>query len=169
MGGGPLVAQLEAVRCHYPVAATTGIRSRLVALIDWLARAPLSLHQLLFRLAIAAVFLRAGLAKVASWESIVALFRDEYRVPVLPAELAAEMAASVEIGCSLLLIAGLATRLATLPFLGMIATIQLFVYPQAWPEHLVWTSILLALFTRGAGAVSLDRAIGPEPPTAGGS
>jgi putative oxidoreductase len=53
-------------------------------------------------------------------------------------------------------------RLATLPMLGMLLTIQLFVYPQAWPEHLVWGSILLFLLTRGAGAVSLDRLLGLE-------
>lgn len=128
-----------------------------------LGRVPLSLHQLLFRLAIAGVFLKAGLTKVGSWESTVALFAEEYRVPVLPPALAATLAASVELGCSTLLVLGLATRLATLPLLGMIATIQLFVYPQAWSEHLVWGSILLALLTRGPGAVSVDRWIGLEP------
>ena len=46
-------------------------------------KAPLFPHQLLFRLAVAGVFLRAGLLKLASWESTVALFRDEYRVPLL--------------------------------------------------------------------------------------
>ncbi len=39
----------------------------------------------------------------------------------------------------------------------MILTIQLFVFPHAWPEHLTWTAILLVLLTRGAGAVSVDR------------
>jgi len=62
-----------------------------------------------------------------------------------------------------LLVAGLASRLATLPILGMIMTIQLFVYPSAWPEHLVWGSILLFLLTRGPGAISIDRLIGLEP------
>jgi putative oxidoreductase len=55
---------------------------------------------------------------------------------------------------------GLATRAATVPMLGMIATIQLFVYPQAWPEHLTWMSILVFLLTRGGGTLSLDHAIG---------
>jgi putative oxidoreductase len=72
------------------------------------------------------------------------------------------MASTVEIGCSMLLILGLASRLATLPMLGMLLTIQLFVYPQAWPEHVVWGSILLFLLTRGAGAVSIDRLLGLE-------
>ena len=141
-----------------------GIRARIAALGAMLGRLPLSVHQLAFRLAIAGVFLRAGLQKVASWESTVALFRDEYKVPVLPPEIAALMASCVEIGCSTLLLAGLATRLATLPLLGMLMTIQLFVYPGAWPEHLVWGSILALLLTRGAGAISLDRLLGLERP-----
>jgi putative oxidoreductase len=126
------------------------------AWLERLTRVPLSLHQLLFRLGVASVFLKAGLVKASSWEPTVALFRDEYRVPVLPPELAATLATTFELGCSTMLIAGLGTRLATLPLLAMIATIQLFVYPSAWSEHLVWGSILLFLLTRGPGSVSLD-------------
>ena len=129
------------------------------SVFDALGRLPLSLHQFLFRLAVAGVFFRAGLTKVASWGSTVALFRDEYKVPVLPPEVAAVMASTFELGCSFLLIVGFATRLATLPLLAIILTIQLFVYPQAWPEHLVWASILLFLLTRGAGPISIDRVI----------
>lgn len=148
-----------------PTATTQsshGVLARARTLGAQLGRVPLAVHQLLFRLAIAGVFLRAGLDKARSWETTVALFRDEYKVPVLPPEFAAAMASSVEIGCSLLLVLGLASRLATLPMLGMLLTIQLFVYPQAWPEHLVWGSILVFLLTRGAGAISLDRALGLE-------
>jgi putative oxidoreductase len=133
---------------------TPGILARIAAIGARLGRFPLAIHQLLFRFAIAGVFLRAGLDKVRSWETTVALFRDEYKVPVLPPEFAAAMASTVEIG--------LASRLATLPMLGMLVTIQLFVYPEAWPEHLVWGSILLFLLTRGAGAASLDRLLGLE-------
>ena len=126
----------------------------------WVERFPLAVCQLLFRLAIAGVFFRAGLTKITSWEPTVALFRDEYKVPVLSPEIASALATTFELGCSLLLVAGLATRLATLPLLGMIAVIQLFVYPNAWPEHLTWASILLFLLTRGAGSISVDRMIG---------
>jgi putative oxidoreductase len=142
---------------------TAGILARIAAIGVRLGRFPLAIHQLLFRFAIAGVFLRAGLDKVRSWETTVALFRDEYRVPVLPPEAAAAMASTFEIGCSVLLVIGLASRLATLPMLGMLMTIQLFVYPSAWPEHLVWGSILLFLLTRGPGAISIDRVIGLEP------
>jgi putative oxidoreductase len=140
-------------------AASGGLRLRLADLIALVGRFPLSIHQLLFRLAIAGVFLQAGLTKISSWESTVALFADEYRVPVLAPHLAAAMAASVEVGGSVLLLIGLGTRLAALPLIGMILTIQLFVYPQAWSEHLVWGSILLLLVTRGGGAISLDHVI----------
>ena len=128
--------------------------------LDHLGRIPLSVHQLLFRLGVASVFFKAGLVKLSTWETNVALFRDEYRVPVLPPELAAILATTFEIRCSAMLIVGLGTRVATLPLLGVIATIQLFVYPSAWSEHLVWGAILLFLLTRGPGAVSLDHLIG---------
>ena len=84
-------------------------------------------------------------------------------MPVLPPAMAAALATTFELGCSTLLALGLATRLATLPILGQLMVIQLFVYPQAWTEHIVWGSILLLLLTRGAGAISLDRLIGFEP------
>jgi putative oxidoreductase len=134
---------------------------RITWLFERLGRVPVSLHQFLFRLAIAGVFLRPGITKIASWESTVTLFREEYRVPVLSPEIAATLAATFELGCSTLLVIGLATRIATLPLLGMIMTIQLFVYPEAWPEHLVWSSILLFLLTRGGGKISVDHVLRP--------
>lgn len=146
----------SAVSTH---ASASGLRLRWADLVALVGRVPPSLHQLLFRLAIAGVFLRAGLTKISSWESTVALFADEYKVPVLAPHLAAAMAATFEVGCSTLLLVGLGTRLAALPLIGMIMTIQLFVYPQAWSEHLVWGSILLMLLTRGGGAISLDHLI----------
>jgi putative oxidoreductase len=142
-----------------PGAPATHFRSSAAGWLARLGRVPLSLHQLLFRLAIASIFLNAGLIKLSSRDTTVSLFRDEYQVPLLPPEIAATLATTFELGCSTLLITGLATRLATLPLLGMIATIQLFVYPNAWPEHLVWASILLFLLTRGAGPMSIDHLI----------
>jgi putative oxidoreductase len=129
------------------------------AVIGWLERFPLALLQLAFRFAIGFVFFNSGLLKLNSWQFAVLLFRDEYKVPVLSPEVAAVIATTFELSCPVLLFVGLATRLATLPLLGMIAVIQTFVYPQAWPEHLMWTSILLFLLTRGPGPIALDRLI----------
>jgi putative oxidoreductase len=145
----------------------TGVRGRIAHAVGLAGRFPLSILQLMFRLAIASVFLKAGLNKLASWELTVQLFADEYKVPVLSPEVAATLASTVEIGCSTLLILGLGTRLATLPLLGMILVIQTTVYPNAYAEHLTWASILLFLLTRGGGPWSLDRVLGLEPVESG--
>jgi len=147
----------------------SGLRASLARGLDVLGRFPLPVLQLMFRLAVASVFVKAGLTKIASWETTVQLFADEYKVPVLPPDLAATMAATFELGCSALLVLGLGTRLATLPLLGMIAVIQTFVYPNAYAEHLTWASLLLFLLTRGAGPWSLDRALGLEPSSTHGA
>jgi putative oxidoreductase len=125
----------------------------------WLSRVPLSALQLLMRLAIGSVFFNAGVLKCRSWEVTLLLFRDEYKVPLIDPALLARIATFNELACSTLLVLGLATRVATLPFLGMIVVIQIFVYPNAWIEHLTWASILLALLTRGGGTLSVDHLI----------
>jgi putative oxidoreductase len=136
-------------------------QDRLAAARALLERFPLSLLQLMFRVSIAAVFWNSGLTKIASWQSTIVLFRDEYRVPLLPPELAATLGAAVELSCPVLLVLGLATRLATLPMLGMTFVIEAFVYPQDWIEHLIWASLLLFILTRGPGQIALDRWLAP--------
>src|SRR5215471_2145285 len=132
---------------------------RIEALIDGLSCFPLAILQLLLRFSIASVFWHSGMTKVASWDTTIALFRDEYMVPILPPEIAASLAAAAELTCPVLLVAGLATRLATLPMLGMTLVIEVFVYPEQWIEHLMWASILVFILTRGPGALSLDHLI----------
>jgi putative oxidoreductase len=127
-----------------------------VAARSWAERFPMSIIQLAMRIGIGAVFFKSGLLKYNSWEFAIKLFEDEYKVPVLSPVLAAWLAMVNELTFPLLLFAGLATRLATLPLLGMTFVIQVFVYPQAWTEHLMWASILVFLLTRGPGAFSLD-------------
>ena len=113
------------------------------------------------RLGIAAVFWQSGRTKVDGWltvnDSAIELFRTEYQLPLLPPELAAHLAAYAEHLFPLLLVLGLCTRLSALALLGMTLVIQVFVYPQAWPTHLVWATVLLYLAGRGAGGLSLDR------------
>ena len=121
---------------------------------------PLAILLLIGRVAVASVFLKSGLTKIASWEVALQLFRQEYQVPVLPPEIAALMATSFELGCSALLIVGLFTRLATLPLMGMVFVIEVFVYPDAWSDHLMWFTLLLLVLTRGPGPISLDAVLG---------
>ncbi|MBM4194665.1 MAG: DoxX family protein [Gemmatimonadetes bacterium] len=127
---------------------------------DWLSRFPPAILHLAMRIGVGAVFFRAGLLKYNSPEFTVLLFRDEYQVPILAPEVAARLATINELTIPIFLFLGLATRLATLPLLGMITVIQLFVYPNAWTDHLLWGSILVFLLTRGPGPISADYFIG---------
>jgi putative oxidoreductase len=133
-----------------------GLLDRLKLAISLLERLPLSALQLLFRIAIGSVFWSSGLTKIASWQTTVALFRDEYQLPILPPEAAAVLGATFELACPVFLVLGLGTRLATLPLLGMTFVIEVFVYPEYWTQHLLWASALLFLLARGAGAISMD-------------
>lgn len=131
------------------------------ALEHWISH---SLLALVTRIGIAGVFFLSGRTKVDGFlsvnDSALALFRDEYRVPLIPPEIAAHMAAYAEHLFPVLLVLGLFTRLSALALLGMTAVIQIFVYPDAWPTHLSWAGLLLYLVARGAGGVSVDRLIG---------
>ncbi len=120
-----------------------------------------SLLALVARLAIASIFFLSGRTKVEGLftisENTYALFRDEYRVPLLPPEFAAQLATFAEHLFPILLVLGLFTRLSALALLAMTAVIQIFVYPDAWPTHLTWVGLLLLLLARGGGLAALDR------------
>ena len=135
------------------------LRTSFVRLRKWLERLALSIIQLAMRIGVGSVFFKAGLLKYQSFEFAVKLFEDEYKVPILSPIVAARITMFNELTWPVLLCLGLATRLATLPILGSIMVIQLFVYPSAWTENLVWASILVFLLTRGPGALSLDHLI----------
>ncbi len=122
---------------------------------------PPALQLLLARVGIATVFFLSGRTKVQGWLTIkpftYELFRTEYHLPLVSAELAAPLAAYAEHLLPLLLVAGLFTRYAALGLLAMTAVIEIFVYPNAWPTHLLWTAVLLPLIAQGGGKWSLDR------------
>src|ERR1700752_1567666 len=126
----------------------------------WLARFPLSILLLAGRIGVGATFFKAGLLKYNSFEFAVKLFQEEYRVPLIDPAVAARIAMVQELTIPILLFLGLATRIATIPLLGMIAVIQTFVYPKAYNEHLLWGAILVLLLTRGPGVFSVDYLIG---------
>lgn len=121
-----------------------------------LERVPFSIIQLAMRVSIGFVFFNAGLLKLRSFEFAVKLFAEEYRLPLIPPDLAARLAMGVELAMPILLFVGLGTRLATLPLLAMSAVIVLLVYPASWVESLLSASVLVTLLTRGAGIFSLD-------------
>ena len=127
-----------------------------VAVRSTLQGFPMSVILLAMRIGVGSVFFKAGLLKYHSFEFAVKLFEDEYKLPFLSPLVAARITMFNELTWPVFLFLGLATRFATLPVLGSIAVIQVFVYPSAWTDNLVWASILVTLLTRGAGALSLD-------------
>ena len=137
-----------------------GLAARVQHLYERLGFLPLSVIQLMARFSMAIVFWRSGQTKLANWDLTLQLFANEYKVPILPPEIAAPMAAAVELSCPILLVLGLFTRIATLPMIGMTLVIQIFVYPQSWADHLAWMTFLLLLLTRGPGFISLDQLLG---------
>jgi putative oxidoreductase len=145
-----------------PTSGPRALYNRVAQRLDrWIGHDLLALAA---RFGIAGIFWLSGRTKVDGWlsvsESAVALFEDEYKVPVLSPEVAAHLAAYAEHLFPVLLVLGFATRASALALLGMTAVIQVFVYPLAWPTHLVWAAALLYLAGRGAGRFSADRAAG---------
>jgi putative oxidoreductase len=143
-------------------APIAGLRTRWNKVAAVLTRlVPDDLLALASRLAIASIFFLSGRTKVEGFlmltDSAYELFRTEYKLPLVPPELAAHLAAYAEHLFPLLLVLGLFTRLSALSLLGMTLVIQLFVYPSAWPTHLSWAALLLLLVGRGGGRLSLDR------------
>ena len=133
--------------------------ARIDALRNTARRFPISLLEFGMRLAVGATFFRSGMVKLQSFDTAIALFRDEYRLPLLPPEIAAYVGTTVELSAPVLLVLGVFARLGAAALLVMTLTIQFLVYPQNWPEHLMWASILAYVLSRGPGALSLDRLI----------
>ncbi len=123
---------------------------------NWLESVPYSLLALPLRFAVATIFWNSVMTKLADWNATLALFADEYRLPLLPPALAAHMALAIELTTPPLLLLGLLTRPVALLLLGMTTVIEVFVYPEAWPTHIQWAAMLLILLCRGPGALSLD-------------
>jgi putative oxidoreductase len=125
-----------------------------------LERIPVALPVLVMRLGVALVFWRSGQAKLPFGnDTVLTLFREEYRLPLLPPELVAYLATTIELGCPVLLVLGFLTRPAAALLLAQTLIIQIFVYPMNYPDHLLWAGPLLYLLLRGPGAWSFNGAI----------
>jgi putative oxidoreductase len=152
------------------------LKSLVEQTVDLLDTIPNSLIAVIARFSIAAIFWKSGQTKVQGFaidivsgeftfglprlsDSVVELFRDEYKLPLVPPEFAALMAAFAEHLFPLLILIGLATRFSAAALLVMTVTIQLLVYPDAYPTHGVWAAVLIFLMAKGPGVFSLDHLI----------
>lgn len=122
-----------------------------------------SLLGLALRIYVGWQFLKAGFVKISDWEGTLSLFVDEYKVPVLPPELAAYMGAGGELVFPVLLIVGFFSRPAALGlfFVNLMAVISypaLFTFecPAAINDHKYWGLLLLVLVFYGPGKLTLD-------------
>jgi putative oxidoreductase len=128
-----------------------------------------SLTQLALRFALAVPFWRSGVNK---WDGFlqlndvaVLLFSSEFKLHLPGGPYAfptpgvvAFAAASAEILLPILLVLGLATRLAALGLLVMTLVVQLTV-PDGWPVHVTWAAMALGIMAWGPGRMSLDYGI----------
>jgi putative oxidoreductase len=127
-----------------------------------LDKIPHDIIALAARLGTAGVFWQSARTKVDGFritDSAFFLFREEYALPLIPPDVAAVLATTAEHVFSILLVIGLASRLSATALLAMTLVIEIFVYPLAWPTHLVWATCFLYLIGRGPGAWSLDAVI----------
>jgi len=137
----------------------TGILGFYRMIFKTLERVPVALPELVLRVGVSLVFYRSFDAKIADWSTTILLFENEYNVPILPPAMAAVMAAALEIVGPIMLVLGFGTRGAAGAMLGMTLVIQIFVYPQSYPDHLLWAGPLLYLLLRGPGKWSVDAII----------
>ena len=84
------------------------------------------------------------------------LFQYEYNLPLISYKVAAYLATFSEFFLSLAILIGFMTRLTALAFLGMTGVIQILVYPDAWPTHILWAALLLYIAKHGPGKLSVD-------------
>ena len=155
----------------------SGIAGLVRSIIGLFERIPYWALAFLARFSIAAVFWKSGQTKVQGFaldfiegryelgiprfaDSTIDLFRDEYKLPLVSPEIAAFAGTVAEHVFPVLILVGLATRFSSLALLIMTLTIEIFVYPDAYPTHGVWAAVLLLLIAKGPGALSLDHIIG---------
>ena len=118
-----------------------------------------ALPALLARLYVAKVFFMSGLTKLRDWDITLALFMDEYKVPLLSPEVAAVMGTAGELALPVLLVFGLGTRFAALGLsvVNVVAVLSLTdIAPAALQQHVFWGSLLAAIAIFGPGRLALD-------------
>jgi putative oxidoreductase len=134
---------------------------RAVAALDTLR----PVAQLAARVYVASIFFRSGLTKLRDWQTTLALFQDEYHVPLLNPGVAAFMGTGGEIGLPVLLVLGLFGRFAAagLSVMNVVAVLSLGdISEAALQGHVFWGSLLAMLVLWGPGAISLDRWLVPR-------
>jgi putative oxidoreductase len=117
------------------------------------------------RLFVAQAFFLSGLTKLRDWDTTLALFADEYHVPLLPPEAAAWLGTGGELVLPVLLALGLTGRFSALGLfvVNAVAVASLAeIAPAALQQHQFWGSLLVGLLLWGPGRWSLDALLWPR-------
>lgn len=109
---------------------------------------------LVIRLWMANIFFKSGLTKIANIDATISLFEYEYALPLIPPAIAAYLSIAFELGCSVFLAFGLATRLVVLPLIIMTLIIQFLVIQN--PEHFYWLFLFATILVFGGNKISAD-------------
>ena len=138
-----------------PTSSVARLYASFAAVLDKLQ----PLFALAMRLYVAKVFIVSGWLKISRWDSTLALFENDYHVPVLPPHVAAVMGTMAELGLPLLLIFGIGTRAAALA-LFVFNIIAVISYPDlsdaGLKDHYLWGALMLVIAFYGPGKISID-------------
>jgi putative oxidoreductase len=114
---------------------------------------------LAMRLYVARVFIMSGWLKFSRWDSTLALFQNEYHVPVLSPQVAAVVGTTAELGLPILLLFGIGTRAAALA-LFVFNIVAVISYPglsdAGLKDHYLWGTLMLVIAVYGPGRLSFD-------------
>ena len=146
---------MKAVTPTSPIARLAGLYCAVARVVDKLQ--PLLL--LGFRLYVARVFFLSGLTKIHDWSITVALFTDEYHVPVLSPAVAAALGTATELSMPVLLALGVGSRFAAgvLFIFNIVAVVSYQALPDtAVKDHILWGTMLLVLTICGPGKTAVD-------------
>ncbi len=133
--------------------------SRLAGATDTVVSTAQALGALAARGLVAHAFFLSGLTKLRDWDITLALFEDEYHVPLLTPEWAAWMGTGGELLLPVLLVLGLGGRFAALGLsvVNLVAVLSLSeIAPAALLQHQLWGALLIALALYGPGRLSVD-------------
>jgi putative oxidoreductase len=144
-----------------PLARAVRLWDRLSAALDALQPAA----ALAARVYVGQVFFLSGLTKIRDWDTTLALFADEYKVPLLPTALAAFMGTAGELVLPVLLVLGLGGRFAALGLsvVNAVAVLSLQeIAPAALQQHVFWGALLAGIAIYGPGKWSVERLVWPR-------
>ena len=109
---------------------------------------------------VAKVVFASGLVKIQNWDSTLALFENEFHVPVLSPQTAALLGTGAELALPVLLALGIGTRFSAIA-LFVFNIVAVISYPDlsdaGLKDHMLWGALLLVTLVYGPGKIALDR------------